>query len=155
MKTCLMKALAFVFIVTISIMLYMDARADEITDAPLNTEVTKEVVKSALTEPEAIPDGSWSKLQISEEIAVTSLLFIDYKQSLNIQMHQGNYETNILIGRHPSNNKIKGYFIGMEALQFGVAQEFPIIRTKFLGGIIVVEGVVTARNKALGFSYKW
>jgi hypothetical protein len=100
-------------------------------------------------------DYSWSKFQTGEEFATTALLFIDYRQSLYIQTVPGAYETNQLLGKHPTNKAIKNYFIGSELIQLGVAQSFPLIRTPFLGGMIILEGSVTARNRIIGFAFKW
>lgn len=39
------------------------------------------------------------------------LLFLDYRQTLDIKNHEGFYEINVILGRHPSDTKITIYFI--------------------------------------------
>lgn len=39
------------------------------------------------------------------------LLFIDYRQTLDIKNHEGYFEINPILGKHPSDSKITIYFI--------------------------------------------
>ena len=39
------------------------------------------------------------------------LLFIDYRQTLDIKNHEGYFEINPILGKHPGDSKITIYFI--------------------------------------------
>lgn len=118
---------------------------------PINTK-SDDVFCCQIKSPEI--DYSWSGKQIGLEAGLTTLLFIDYRQTVAIQQ-EGGTEINKILGPHPNNKRIKYYFEGCEIAQVGTALAFPLIRTPFLGGLIVLEGYTTVRNKMLGFTFKW
>lgn len=44
-------------------------------------------------------------------IAILVLLFVDFRQTIDIKNHPGMYEINPILGKHPSDTKITIYFI--------------------------------------------
>lgn len=52
------------------------------------------------------------------------LLFIDYRQTLDIKNHEGYFEINPILGKHPSDTKITIYFIICAAIVAAVPYFF-------------------------------
>ena len=116
----------------------------------------------------------WTTAEIVKEVALTSLLVIDYKQTEEIQAIDKRplmckavtyattaktcetshvQEMNPILGKHPSNQKIAGYFVATTLGQLALANALPTqYRNWMLDGLIVSELVVTAHNKHVGIS---
>jgi len=54
-----------------------------------------------------------------------ALHIIDYRQTSDIHNHPELWETNPIIGRHPSQGTVNRYFIGTTALYFGTERFMP------------------------------
>lgn len=59
------------------------------------------------------------------EAAFLTAGLIDYGQTLDIKNHPGMYETNPLLGRHPSDTRIRNYFIAAGLTHVGVTHLLP------------------------------
>lgn len=71
------------------------------------------------------PCKAADKTFVANEIAFAALMVLDYKTTLDIKNHPGIYETNPILGRHPSDGYIATYFVTAAALQFVVATLLP------------------------------
>ena len=58
--------------------------------------------------------------QPAEEYVFIAASMADMLTTLDIKHHPNQYETNFLIGPHPNDATIVGYFVGVEALHAGV-----------------------------------
>lgn len=83
--------------------------------------------------------------------AIGAAYVIDYRQTLDIKNHAGMYETNPLLGKHPSDVKVRNYFIASGLTTLGVVYLLPKEYRKYLiGGVLAVEVAVIGHNKHIG-----
>lgn len=69
----------------------------------------------------------WDKTEIGMEIAYVGLHLVDWGQTLDIEHHPNLYETNIILGRHPSRAKINAFFSAGVIIQPIIAHYAPDI----------------------------
>ncbi|HEY5899720.1 MAG TPA: hypothetical protein VIV54_19295 [Burkholderiales bacterium] len=66
------------------------------------------------------------------------------------------YETNPVMGSHPSSGAVNRYFLAAVAGTAGLAYVLPVTyRRAFLGGIIVLESAVIVHNNKLGLQVRF
>ena len=95
----------------------------------------------------------WSEDDTRREIIYTSLLFIDYQQTLAIERHPELAEGNPLLGRHPSNTRISLHFLTMMTAQYYMVKELSPEYRKWVQWFgITFEAGVGAHNASLGLS---
>lgn len=83
--------------------------------------------------------------------AIGAAYVVDYRQTLDIKNHPGMYETNPILGKHPSDVKIKNYFIASSVVTLGAVYLLPKhYRPYLIGGVLAVEVVVIGNNKRIG-----
>jgi len=102
----------------------------------------------------------WSATDTALEVAALTSLTIDFHQTLQIHQQYAagreRGESNFLLGTHPSESKIRNYFVASSLIQFAVAHSLSGgARTCFLSGVLGLELVVTQRNKEIGLSYRF
>ena len=98
----------------------------------------------------ATAQDSWTTPQVALEAADLGVIFVDYHQTQKIREFPGLYETNPLLGSHPSEPKVKNYFALSIIGQYFLADALsPSVRTGFLSGILGMEIIVTEKNKRL------
>ncbi len=79
------------------------------------------------------------------------LLIGDWSQTLDIKNHPGMHEINPILGEHPSNAAVNGYFAVSVAANQAVANCLEgSSRTYFQTGIIILESMAVSNNHALG-----
>ena len=136
----------------------------------------KTVLNIPETEREEKKDGQqWNTTQKTLEGLNLALLSVDYIQSRNMQkcfvafVADSRYDTinktkecivyneaNKILGRHPSEKKIKLYFSTVIISQYFIADSLPSkYRTMFLSGLLSVEGLAVGHNKMIGVSGKF
>jgi len=136
----------------------------------------KTVLNIPETEQEEKKDGKqWNTTQKTLEGSNLALLSLDYIQSRNMQkciisfVNDPRYDTinktkecivyneaNKILGRHPSEKKIKIYFSTVIISQYFVADSLPSkYRTMFLSGLLTVEVIAVGHNKSIGVSGKF
>lgn len=59
------------------------------------------------------------------------LLFVDFRQTIDIKNHPGMYEINPILGKHPSDTKITIYFI-LSSIIFAIVALFLQEPAKFI-----------------------
>ena len=103
------------------------------------------------------PDtAAWTTQQIVLESVVQTALFVDYKQTLDIKRHQGYSESNPILGLHPSDVRVRNYFLISSILSLGVAQLLQgSSRTAFMTGEMSFELAVVKRNVGLGLTVRF
>lgn len=100
---------------------------------------------------------NWTERDSLLQMATTTVLFLDYAQTRDIKNHDWAYEKNPLMGRHPSDVRVRNYFIGAAVGHFAVALALPAgwKRTSWQAGWIALEVVQVIRNKKAGFKFSY
>ena len=82
----------------------------------------------------------------------TTLLVADWAQTRTIAKNPDRwYETNPLLGKHPSVSRVNNYFATTLVANYFITDYLsPKWRTRFQGGLIAVELVVVGNNKRIG-----
>lgn len=103
-----------------------------------------------------IPED-WSVSDTIRQTAVVASLAADMAQTLDIKRHEGLYETNKILGRHPSDAKVVLYFVGVALAHTYIATKLPAgwQRQTFQYGLIAVQVVQVMKNKRIGLSVKF
>lgn len=100
--------------------------------------------------------ADWTTADTARQTACVSLLAADWCQTRQIVKTPGMYETNPLIGRHPSLNRVNTYFIsaivGHTLLSYNLT---PKNRKRFQYATIGLEAAVVGRNYHIGLNAKW
>lgn len=67
----------------------------------------------------------WSRADVTREAVYQALAVVDWGQTLDIENHPGLYETNFILGKHPSRARINAYFLTTGALHFAATHYLP------------------------------
>lgn len=95
---------------------------------------------------------SWDTQDTYYQSAVITALAVDMAQTLYISKNPNKYyEINPLLGKHPSQDKVIGYFLGGMIAHTAIAMALPptyrrIWQCVFIG----IEGLVIGRNYSIG-----
>ena len=101
-------------------------------------------------------NDDWTTDQIVKEVISESLLVSDYQQTIQIRHHKSLHETNIILGKHPSNDRIEVYFGSVIVSHLIISDLLSNkYRDYFLDGTIGLELIVVGHNKQLGLSIKF
>jgi hypothetical protein len=120
-----------------------------------------------------------SKGQIAAETAFVALMYVDYRQTMDIRgwcdrnnvgagkatYHADGtvtwengascdaYEGNPLLGEHPSDARIRNYFVGATLAHVAIAKALPTeYRPYWQGAGILLQLVTVIKNKQIGMS---
>lgn len=101
--------------------------------------------------------SDWTALDTSYQLGVTVTLLLDYAQTRDIKNHAGWTETNKLLGEHPSDVRVRNYFIGVAVGHYAVSRALPSgwPRRSWQAGWIAIEVAQVIRNKKLGLTFKF
>lgn len=95
--------------------------------------------------------SNFSTRDITLQTVSQGLLVSDWSQTLDIKSHKTLHEINPLLGHHPSDDRVNGYFAACVAANQGVANLLDgDARTYFQTAVIIVETAAVANNHALG-----
>ena len=98
----------------------------------------------------------WSTTDKALAASAMTAYALDWAQTRDIANHPDLYETNPLLGRHPSNGKINIHFIGTGLITLGIAHVLPsTYRKLFLTGVVVVEARFISHNAHLGLKVRF
>jgi hypothetical protein len=101
-------------------------------------------------------EESWTTDQIGKQFSVTGLLFLDYKQTMDIKNKPGYYEINPILGRHPKDSAVREYFGAVIIAEPIIADLLPTkYRDFLLNGTLTVEILTVSHNYAIGLSGKF
>ena len=109
--------------------------------------------------------STWDNTDTALQCVNGALFVADTLQTLDIKNHKGMYETNPILGKHPSDANVIGYFIGTFAIHTGVSYYLPDLlfepktASLFRKGIITlsigVESAVIYNNYQIGVRIKF
>lgn len=95
---------------------------------------------------EPLSSSEWQR-----EGAFLALGLIDYGQTRDIKNHAGMYETNPLLGRNPSDARIRNYFLASGVAHLGITYLLPRqYRSAWQWGTMAIELGVVAHNYSIG-----
>jgi hypothetical protein len=99
--------------------------------------------------------SDWSETDKHLLLASEISLYLDWRQTLDIKSHSNFYETNPILGQHPSNSRVDIYFGSVMAGTYVIANQLDENRSLFLGGITLVEVFTILKNRRLGLSFSF
>lgn len=89
--------------------------------------------------------------QVAGLVALGAFTYRDYKQTLDIKNHEWAYERNVLMGRNPSDTRIRNYFLGMSISGLALTYVLPSEYRKYaIATGLALEISATQKNKRLG-----
>ncbi|MGZ3240710.1 MAG: hypothetical protein ACXWJK_10185 [Burkholderiaceae bacterium] len=95
-------------------------------------------------------------IEQKRELLVYTTLMLDAAQTLDIKNHPNLYETNPLLGRHPSDTKIVAYFIGAGFAHDAVTKALPTeYRATWQYGWAALEIGTIIRNRKLNLRFNF
>lgn len=99
----------------------------------------------------------WTPQDTTRELAFVGVLTLDYAQTRDIKNHDWAYEKNPLLGKHPSDTRIRNYFVGAAAAHYLIAKELPAgwPRKSWQYGWIALEVAQVVKNKRLGLHFQF
>ncbi len=111
---------------------------------------------SANVQAQIIPDD-WTSADTAREAVFVSLWVADYKQTTDIKNHPDLHETNPLLGLHPSDSKIRNYFLGVGIAHVLISRTLPAgwPRQTYAYARIAMEVAYVVKNKRLGMQIKF
>lgn len=93
----------------------------------------------------------WTPTQQTLAATSTAALAVDWGQTLDISNHPGLFETNPILGRHPTRAQINRYFASSIVGSLAVAHLLPSrFRTTWLSAVTMLEVSVSAHNYQIG-----
>lgn len=93
----------------------------------------------------------WSQRDTALQLSYTALHIADWGQTLDIENHPGHFETNPILGSHPTRGEINTYFASTLALHWLIARVLPQKwRNQFQLGTIALEFDVVTDNRSAG-----
>lgn len=100
--------------------------------------------------------SDWTEADTVRQGVVLTTFALDYAQTKDIKNHPGMYETNSLMGAHPSDARIRNYFVAASvvhtAIMYNVRPEW---RRNLQYATIALEVAVILRNKRIGLHYQF
>jgi len=117
---------------------------------------------SALVSAQPLPElpritSDWSDSDTTRQTYLTLSLYADYAQTRSIRKTPGLWETNPILGLHPSDKQVAVYFIGSALTSYGIARALPAgwPRQSFQYGVIALQLAVIVHNKRIGMSFRY
>jgi len=103
----------------------------------------------------ATTNREWSREDTYRQVAVTSLMMVDYFQTMEIARNPDKYhENNPILGEHPSEAEVTAYFLMSYAVTSGISIMLPDnFRPWWQYLIIGVEGGAVANNFSIGLGF--
>jgi hypothetical protein len=93
----------------------------------------------------------WTKSDTALQLSYTLLHLADWGQTLDIENHPDQFETNPLLGRDPTRGEVNTYFATTLALHWLIARALPQKwRNQFQLGTIALEFNVVKDNRSAG-----
>jgi hypothetical protein len=100
--------------------------------------------------------AEWTGVEVAKEAAVLALFAIDARQTMDIKNVPGLYEVNPVLGRFPSDVRVRNYFLTAALVHVGVAHALPTkYRNWLIDGTLALEVVVIGNNKRIGLSARF
>jgi hypothetical protein len=105
---------------------------------------------------QAVFASDLSPIEQKRELLVYTTFALDAAQTLDIKNHPDIYETNPLLGRHPSDLKIGAYFIGAGFAHTAITKALPTeYRAAWQYGWAALEIGTIIRNRRLNLRFNF
>lgn len=100
---------------------------------------------------------AFSDTDVHFQLVFTASLFLDFAQTRDIKNHGWAHEQNTLLGPHPSDVRIRNYFVGVGVAHYTVSRALPSgwPRRSWQAGWLALEVVQVIKNKKAGFKFKF
>lgn len=100
-------------------------------------------------------NGGWSREDTYRHAAFTTLMVVDYSQTMEISREPDKYrERNPFLGEHPSEAAVTGWFIGTYAANTAIAMALPPRYRKWFQYVSIgVEVGCVANNFSIGLGF--
>lgn len=97
-----------------------------------------------------------SQADIAREFAYVGTLVLDYSQTMDIKNHPKLEEKNKMLGQHPSDVKIRNYFLASALTHYVITKLLPSeYRPYWQYGGIIYEGGFIISNHHIGLAFKF
>ena len=98
----------------------------------------------------------WTRGQLIMQGLTTFSYVLDWGQTLDIENHSNLYETNALLGDHPSRGEINTYFASLIITHILITHVLPSkYRMAWLTGTFVISVGYVNNNYHLGLTFKY
>jgi hypothetical protein len=99
----------------------------------------------------------WTRADTAFEVTYAVLHVADWRQTVDlVRNHPDRHETNPILGSHPSQAKVDGYFLAALGGHVLVARVLPMpYRRLWQCAWIGIEGTYVRRNHVYGFRMEW
>ena len=98
----------------------------------------------------------WTRGQLIMQGLTTFSYVLDWGQTLDIENHSNLYETNFLLGDHPSRGEINTYFASLILTHILITHVLPSeYRMAWLTGTFMISVGYVNNNYHLGLTFKW
>jgi len=98
----------------------------------------------------------WSDGDVAREVFYDVILFVDYKQTMDIHNYPGVYENNPYLGNYPTKSKINQYFIASAIAHAAITNALsPEYRKTWQHVTIGFNLGIAANNASLGLRVKF
>ncbi len=111
------------------------------------------VVPLTLVAVDVAKASDWTDADTARQVAVTTVLVLDAAQTRDIKNYSTTWETNPMLGKHPSDSRVRNYFVGAALGHYAVSRALPAgwPRQAWQYGWIAIEVVQVVKNKRAGF----
>lgn len=100
--------------------------------------------------------GDWTDKDTVTQAVVLSTFALDYMQTKDIKNHSDLRETNVFLGNHPSDARVRNYFVAASILHTAIAYKLPPEwRRTFQYTTIALQVVTVIKNKRLGLNFEF
>jgi len=99
--------------------------------------------------------AEWTTTEKVTEVVVVTSLLVDMAQTLDIKNHEGLYETNPILGKHPSDKKVVSYFLTCILGHLLIADSLGNKKVYWQHFILIPEIYIIGHNYELGLSVKF
>jgi hypothetical protein len=118
--------------------------------------IKKLLVPILLTFPCISLANDWTKNDTIRQAAVLGTFYLDQAQTKDIKNHPWAHETNPLLGRHPSDRRIRNYFVSASVIHTAIAYKLPPeYRRGFQYTTLALQLAVIAHNKKIGLRFEF
>jgi hypothetical protein len=115
------------------------------------------VLVLALVEKCSAAEDGWTATDTAAQVAVTALLYEDFRQTHFIAVHPDEYhETNVVLGPHPTQAAVRNYFLGVAAGSAVLSSVLPSeYRHVLQASEAAIEIVAVGHNRRIGITTRF
>jgi hypothetical protein len=100
--------------------------------------------------------NDWTTNDTIRQAAVLGTFYLDQAQTKDIKNHPWAHETNPLLGRSPSDPRIRNYFLSAGLIHTAIAYKLPPeYRRGFQYTTLALQLAVIAHNKKIGLRFEF